>query len=331
MKGLKSIMVVDDNIASLKQVGAQLADKYDFSLVKSGKDALAFCSTDVPDLILLDVEMPEMDGFETIAAMKRKPALSNVPVIFLTGNIDSATEIRALEAGAMDFIRKPVDKDILRHRIELHLELHDYQHDLENTLQELESSIVVSFADLIECKDDNTGGHVLRTREYVEILGRELLMMGAFPEELTEKELKVMAQAAPFHDIGKIGISDVLLLKPGPLTDEEYAEVKKHTLIGANLLNDIYKRSPEQPYLKYAVLMAMGHHERYDGNGYPRGLKGGDVPFCCRLLGVANVYDACMTERVYRPAMSRDEAYRVIVNGKGTEFDPRVVDAFKAA
>ena len=168
---MKSIMVVDDNIASLRQVGAHLTGRYDFSLVKSGKDALAFCAADVPDLILLDVEMPEMSGFETIAELKRNPVLAKVPVIFLTGNIDSATEIRALEAGAMDFIRKPVDKDILRHRIELYLELYDYQHDLENTLQDLENSIVVSFADLIECKDDNTGGHVLRTKEYVEILG----------------------------------------------------------------------------------------------------------------------------------------------------------------
>ncbi|MDR3231072.1 MAG: response regulator [Synergistaceae bacterium] len=329
-KIIRQILVVDDNITSLRQIGYQLAGCYEFSLVTSGAAALSFCETEKPDLILLDVEMPDMDGFETIVGLRGLPGVEEIPVIFLTGNMDEATELRAFESGARDFITKPVDKKILQHRIELHLQLYEYQTDLENTLKELESNIVASFADLVECKDDNTGGHVLRTSRYVEMLGRELIENGHCADELTEAELELMVQAAPFHDIGKIGISDVLLLKPKGLTDEEYAEVKNHTLIGGRVLENIHRRAPAQRYLGYARLMAEGHHERYDGSGYPYGLKGAEIPICCRLMAVANVYDACMTDRRYRPALSRNEAARIIENGSGTEFDPLVVNAFRS-
>jgi putative two-component system response regulator len=302
-----------------------------FSLTKSGRDAVAFCERDIPDLVLLDVDMPDMDGFETLAALKAIRDMADVPVIVLTGNIDAATEIKALESGARDFITKPADKDILRHRIELHLELRDYQTNLENTMKELENSIVVSFADLVECKEDNTGGHVLRTSKYVEIIGREMLNMGIFGDELTEESLELMVLGAPFHDIGKVGVSDVILLKPGPLSEEEYAEVKKHTLIGSKVLENIHRRTPAQYYLGYARLMAEGHHERYDGGGYPHGIGGENIPLCCRLLAVANVYDACMTEKVYRAAMNSEEARGIVADGGGTEFDPLIVDAFQAA
>ncbi|MDR1874045.1 MAG: response regulator [Synergistaceae bacterium] len=324
----KQILVVDDNIVSLKQVSALLAGHYGFSLSRSGREALKFCEQEAPDLVLLDVEMPNMDGFETLAALKAIPGMAGVPVIFLTGNIDAATEIRALESGARDFIRKPADKDILLHRVGFHLRLHDYQTNLEKTMKELERSIVVSFADLVECRDGNTGGHVLRTSRCVEIIGRRLLDKGLFSKELSGKNLELMVRGAPFHDIGKIGISDVTLLKPGALTDREYDEVKRHTEIGARILKNIYRRTPDQHYLEYAALMAEGHHERYDGNGYPHGLRGEEIPLCSRLMAVANVYDACLTDRAYRPALSRDEACAVVVQGKGTEFDPCVVDAF---
>jgi putative two-component system response regulator len=208
--------------------------------------------------------------------------------------------------------------------------LRNYHTNLEKTLKDLEDNIVISFADLIDRKDKNTGLHVLRTSKYVEIIGRELLNMGLFGGELTEESLEFMVRGAPFHDIGKLGVSDVILLKPGPLTDEEYAEAKKHTTIGASVLNNIYQRTPEHHYLRYASMMAGGHHERYDGRGYPRGLKNTEIPLCCRLLAVANVYDACLTERIYRPALSPGDAQSVIVRGCGTEFDPGVVSAFKS-
>ncbi|MDR2175685.1 MAG: response regulator [Synergistaceae bacterium] len=325
---MRQILVVDDNMVSLKQVAAQLAGAYGFSLVKSGSEALDLCAREKPHLILLDVNMPEMDGFETIARLKGNADTAGIPVIFLTGDNDTATEIRALESGAVDFIVKPVDKSILYHRIELHLQMHEYQTNLESMKLALENSIVLSFADLIESKDSNTGGHVLRTRNYMERLGRGILKRGLFRGVLTEENLAPMVQGSPFHDIGKIGVSDVLLLKPGSLTPEEYSEIKQHTLIGARVLERIAEYTSAQRYLEYAKEMAEGHHERYDGKGYPHGLRGEDIPLSCRILAAANVFDACMTERVYRKALTREEAYGVILQGRGTEFDPDVVDAF---
>jgi putative two-component system response regulator len=327
---MKHILVVDDNMVSLKQVAAQLAGAYSFSLVKSGAEALTFCKREKPHMVLLDVNMPEMDGFETISRLKGSPDTAEIPVIFLTGDNDAATEIRALKSGAVDFIVKPVDKSILHHRVELHLQLHDYQNDLEKTKQQLESNIVFSFADLVECKESNTGGHMLRVSDYMERLGGAMAERGLFRGELTEKSLALMIQAAPFHDIGKIGVSDVILRKPGPLTPEEYAEVKKHTLIGARVLDNIHKYTSELPYLAYARQMAEGHHERYDGTGYPHGIAGRDIPLSCRILAVLNVFDSCMTDRIYRKALSHGEACGVILRGRGTEFDPVIVDVFEA-
>jgi putative two-component system response regulator len=324
----KQILVVDDNLASLKQMGAQLASHYEVSLAKSGALALQICKQERPDLILLDVEMPEMDGFQTISRLKADPDLNPIPVIFLTGNHDSATEIRALQSGAMDFITKPANKDILFHRLELHLQFAAYQCSLENTVKELENSIVTSFAELVECKDDNAGTHVLRTGKYVEILGKELLKTGVFGEELTEADLDMMVRAAPFHDIGKVGISDTLLLKEERLTKDEYEEVKKHTLIGARFLASLYERTPEQHYLKFAKLIAESHHEKYDGTGYPHGLAGDHIPLCARIMAVANVYDSCITDRVYRRALSHEDACGVIIDGKGAWFDSRIVEVF---
>ncbi|MDR0653951.1 MAG: response regulator [Synergistaceae bacterium] len=326
----KHILVVDDSVTSLKQVGALLAGIYEFSLCKSGEEAIEFCKQCIPDLVLLDVEMPGMNGFEILANFKAGSGMSGIPVFFLTGSIDSQTEIKALESGAKDFIKKPANKDILVHRIELHLELHNYQTNLEKTLKDLEDNIAISFADLVESKDKCTGAHVLRTSKYVGTIGRELMARGLFKRELSENNLDLMVRGAPFHDIGKIGISDVILLKPGILTEEEYAEVKKHPTIGARVLENIYKRTPEHHYLKCASLMAKYHHERHDGNGYPHGLKGLEIPVCGRLIAVANVYDACLTERIYRPALSREEARMVISTGRGTEFDPNIVDVFES-
>ncbi|MDR1137738.1 MAG: response regulator [Synergistaceae bacterium] len=327
---MRKILVVDGNTANLQQIGTQLAGNYHVSLSRTGERALEICGLMCPDIILINSELPGMDGFETNGAIKGDHNLSKVPVIFLTENYSSATEIRAFESGAVDFIRKPVEKNILWHRIELHLKLHDYQTNLENMVKELEDSIFISFADLVERKNDNTGGHLLRTCKYVEILGRELLKRDLFKEDLTEETLEMMVRAAPFHDIGKIGISDIILLKPGPLTSEEYEQVKKHTLIGAKVMSNIYERTPTQLYLKYAVMMAEGHHEWYDGSGYPHGIKGAEIPLCSRIMAVANVYDACLMKRVYRPAYTPREACDIILEGAGSRFDPVVTSVFAA-
>jgi putative two-component system response regulator len=325
---MKSILIVDDNLASLQQISAQLSEVYEVSLAKSGELALRICAQERPDLILLDVEMPGMNGYQTIARLKENPDLQQIPVIFLTGSHDNETEIKCLESGAMDFITKPSNADILRHRIDLHLEFSAYQLHLEQMVKELEDNIGVAFAELLDCRDYNMAGHVLRCSEYTGLLAKKLFEEGIFGDQLAEEDAAMIKRAAPFHDIGKMGVSDIILLKNGPLTEEEYREVKNHTLIGGSVLKTIYERTPNQQYLKVAVDIAEGHHERYDGTGYPRGLKGDEIPLCCRIMAVANTYDACVTDRVYHKGLSHEEACKIILDGRGTEFDPRVVDAF---
>jgi putative two-component system response regulator len=180
----------------------------------------------------------------------------------------------------------------------------------------------------VESRDKSTGDHIQRTQAYVTILGHELIQKGQFPDELNEKELTLIARAALLHDIGKIGVSDIILLKPGRLDDEEFAAMKAHTTIGAGLLKMMYKRTPTQQYLKYAIQIAESHHEKYDGSGYPHGLKNNEIPLCSRLMAVADVYDAVVADRIYRKAMSAQDAYKVIIAGKNTHFDPVIIDAF---
>jgi putative two-component system response regulator len=325
---MDQILVVDDNLANLKNIQLQLADNYQVLLAKSGTQALQICVQRIPDLILLDVDMPEMDGFETLNLIKSSAIISRIPVIFLTANHDAATEARALESGVVDFIAKPVEKNILLHRLELHLNLSRYRQNLEETVRELEDSIVLSFSEMIESRDKGTGDHVQRTRIYVTLLGQELIHQGCYVDELNEKEMSLIARASLLHDVGKISISDTILLKPARLDDAEFAIMKTHTTIGAKILETMYERTPTQSYLKYAKLIAESHHEKVDGSGYPRGLRGDEIPLCSRIMAVADVYDAVVADRVYRKAMTTHEAYSLIVAGKGSHFDPRVIDAF---
>ncbi|MDR2588791.1 MAG: response regulator [Spirochaetales bacterium] len=327
---MKQILIVDDNISILKQISAYLTGDYEVSLAKSGLLALQICMKERPDLILLDIEMPEMNGFETIRRLKQNPYFNRIPVIFLTANQDVETEVRGLQSGARDFITKPVEKSILIHRIELHLRLSSYQAETESKVMNMSDSIATAFAELIECRDENTGGHVVRTSRYVDLLGRELIRTGAFSEELTLDALTTFVRAAPLHDIGKVAISDKILLKPGRLEENEFREMKRHAAIGAQILERMYERTPTQNYLSYAALIAASHHERWDGKGYPSGLAQGEIPLCGRIMAVADVYDALIDNRVYRKGMNPEEARKIILEGKGAHFDPQVVDAFSA-
>ncbi|MDR0434850.1 MAG: response regulator [Gracilibacteraceae bacterium] len=327
---MRKILVVDDNQTNLRVINTQLADDYYVALAASGEQALRICATEKPDLILLDVFMPGMDGFETLRQIKTNAQLIGIPVIFLTGSNEIGVEVKGLSLGARDFLTKPVEKSVLIHRINLHLRFASYQTNLEKMVQELSDTIAVSFAEMIEYRDESTGGHVTRTGRLVGMLGAKLIEMGAFSEELTPEALEMMKRAAPLHDIGKIAISDRILLKPDRLDDGEFAVMKRHALLGAEILQNMYQRMPTQRCLHYASLIAASHHERYDGKGYPAGLAGGDIPLCGRIMAVADVYDALTDDRVYRKGMSRLEARNIILEGRGLNFDPLVVDAFAA-
>jgi putative two-component system response regulator len=326
---MKRILIVDDNLLTLKQLEAHLSQRYEVILAKSGKIAIEICKTVVPDLILLDVRMPEMDGFETLKVFQQNPDLEFIPVLFLTGSNDTMTEIRCLELGAMDFITKPANKSILLHRIDLHLQLSSYQTNPADIVNDLENSIAVSLSELIEYRTGYTGRHGEDTSAYTALLGKELIRRKTFGADLKETDLEKIVRASAFHDIGKIGISDLILQKNGPLTPEEYETVKQHTVIGANALADIYKKLPGHFYFKCAATLAKGHHERWDGTGYPDGAKGEDIPLACRIVAVANVYASCRSSRCYRPALDHRETCVLIVKGKGTVFDPKIVDVFE--
>lgn len=324
---MKSILLVDDNVTLLKQISLQLASSFHVIMAKSGAQALSIASRMRPDIVLLDVDMPEMDGFATISAFKADPLLSDIPVIFLTANHDPETQIRALQSGGVDFIKKPFEGGVLRHRIQIQLRLAEYQHDLESKLKDLEDTIITSFAELIECRDGHSGGHVQRTCTYVRLLGKLLLESGVYTEELDMTLLELIARASALHDVGKIGVSDVIMLKPGNLSAEEYDQVKKHTLIGAETLRAAYMLAPI-PFLHHAAVIAENHHERFDGLGYPHGLQGEDIPLSARLTSVANVYDALISRTIYRPGMAHEAACRIIEKGAGSEFDPQITSVF---
>jgi putative two-component system response regulator len=325
---MSKILVVDDNLVSLKQIESQLGEKYIVLLAKSGMLALQICARQRPDLILLDEEMPEMDGFQTISLIRRNPYLSRIPVIFLSSRQD--IEAEAFKAGARDFISKPVEKNILLHRIELHLGFAEYQVHLEETVKHLSNSMAASFAELIEFRDENTGSHVERTAKLTEFLGSEILKRNIFAGEFMSGELELIIRGSLLHDIGKIAISDAILFKPGRLTEEEFDAMKQHSLIGAEILDRLYMRTPTQRFLQYAKMIALSHHERFNGTGYPNGLSGDEIPLCGRLVALADVYEALTSERVYRAKKSHFEACRIIREGKGTYFDSRLVEVFEA-
>ncbi|GHT90492.1 two-component system response regulator [Betaproteobacteria bacterium] len=323
------VLVVDDNLVNLNYIGGQLEETYRVVVAKSGEQALKICKREAPDLILLDVEMPGMNGFETIAEFQKNPALSGIPVIFLTANRDTETEIRGLECGAVDFVTKPFNKSILLHRIAHHLRFSQYQRSLERTVRELEDNIVNGFSEIVEYRDANTGGHIVRTARYVDLLGNELRHQHPrFADELLPAELDMMVRAASLHDIGKIAISDTILLKPAKLTDAEFEIMKTHAAIGGKLLRQMYARMPTQRYLQYGIMIAEGHHEKFDGSGYPDGVVGENIPLCARLMAIADVYDALIESRCYRPGLSHEAASEIIVKGRGSHFDPVLIDIF---
>jgi putative two-component system response regulator len=327
---MKNILLVDDNLVTLQQINAQLEENYEVSLAKSGSQALLICFQIVPDLILLDLDMPEMDGFETMTMIKKNMALRHIPIIILTATHNSEIEVKALKNGAVDFITKPAEREILLHRIEVHLNLSSYNRQLEDKVRMLEDSIIASFSDMIEYRDESTGGHVIRTSKYINILAKELLKREEFKTELNDFTVDMMTRAAPLHDVGKIAISDVILLKPSLLNDDEFNIMKSHTTVGGEMLRNIFSKVPEQSYHEMAILIAECHHERWDGKGYPKRLKEEDIPLCARIMAIADVFDALVDMRVYKRPMSHQDACRVILSEKNVMFDPRVVDAFEA-
>lgn len=316
------ILVIDDDISNLRMASRILcAEEMRVSCLKSGEEAIKFLQDNRPDLILLDVHMPGMDGFETLAAVRKNKATADIPVIFLTADDDTNTETKGLKAGAMDFIKKPFVPEVLllrvRHMIDLIRLQTNLSHEVEKKTQEVTAQkeklerismqIVTALSGAIDAKDTYTNGHSTRVADY----SRRLAQRAGLSEQV-QSDIYMMGL---LHDVGKIGVPDAIINKPDKLTDEEYSTMKKHPVMGAEILKNI----TELPKL---ITGARWHHERYDGKGYPDGISGEDIPLEARIIAVADSYDAMSSKRSYRNALPQTQVRSEVEKGKGTQFDP---------
>lgn len=331
----KLIMLVDDIATNLMTGKAALQELYDVMTVNSGIRALELLEKKKPDLILLDIDMPEMDGYEVLKRIKANNATSGIPVIFLTAFDDAKNEYEGLSLGAADYITKPFNEKILQKRVETHLLLAEHTNNLEMLVEkktekivQLQEAILSTVAELVEFRDDVTGGHIDRTTLYLKVLAEKMVERGLYKELISAWDVGLLIQSAQLHDVGKISIPDNILNKPAKLTDEEFAVMKSHAQLGKEVIEKIIEKVDESEFLYQAALMAYTHHERWDGNGYPQGLKAEQIPLQGRLMAIADVYDALISERPYKKAFTHEEAVKIISEGKGTQFDPLLTELF---
>lgn len=340
----RSILIVDDVPANLQVLNSLLKDEYRTLIATSGQRAIELAQAEPrPDLILLDIMMPDLDGYQVCEVLKSEPRTREVPVIFITGKVALEDEVRGFQVGCVDYITKPISPPILRARVKTHLMLaaarellKERNIDLEHKVQERTEEVVrvqdatfIAFGSLAETRDNETGNHLRRTQSYVRALANRLKDHPAYRDHLSEEKIETLCKSAPLHDIGKVGIPDSILLKPDKLTPEEFEVMKTHTRIGRDSIAAAQETlGDHSEFLALAREIAYGHHEKWDGTGYPEGLKGEDIPVSARLMAVADVYDALISDRVYKKALSHDEAVEVIREGRGNHFDPTVVDAF---
>ena len=331
----KTIFVVDDNDTNLSVAKDALKDQYRVMTMPSAAKMFALIGKVNPDLILLDIEMPDMDGFEALVLLKDNPLLADIPVIFLTSMTDSAVEVRGFQLGVIDFITKPFSEPVLLNRIKTHLNIDELVRERTTQLVEkteqllsLQNGIVFVLADMVENRDKGTGGHVERTTTYISILVDAMLANGLYSEQMNELDLELFVSSARLHDVGKIAISDLILNKPGKLTDEEFELMKTHTVEGERVIDQIVDRTGNAEFLHNAKLFAGYHHERWDGKGYPYGLSGTDIPIQGRIMAFADVYDALISVRPYKKPFTTDEAEKMIMENAGSQFDPAIADVF---
>ncbi|MGI6106164.1 MAG: HD domain-containing phosphohydrolase [Raoultibacter sp.] len=336
------IVLVDDSKSNLVVGKNVLSEKYEVYSVASGERFFKLLDHVTPDLILLDIEMPGMNGFEVLERLRKMKQFDDIPVIFLTGKSDPNSELDGLSLGAVDYITKPFSPPLLLKRIELHLLLQDQKKELQGfnenlqdmveqktqTVTELQNAIIQGVAEIVEFRDDVTGDHIENTQQYLALLLDALRENGAYADELALWESEFFLPSSQFHDVGKITVSDTILLKPGRLTDEEFDLIKEHTTKGVEIIQHIARKTDEIGFLKYAEVFAETHHERWDGKGYPRGTKELETPLPGRMMSVVDVYDALVSDRPYKKAFTHEEAMDIIAEGRGTQFDPLLVDLF---
>ena len=324
----KIIFVVDDNDTNLAMAEEALEDQFRVMTLPSAPRMFALLEKVKPDLILLDIEMPEMDGFEALQLLKSNAAFSDIPIIFLTSMTDTAVEVRGFQLGVVDFITKPFSAPVLINRIRTHLDIDGLIRERTMQLQQLQNAIVFGFADIIESRDHETGGHVDRTSEYIKILISAMIDNGVYSDELNSMDIDSLVSSARLHDVGKVHTTDLILNKPAKLDNDEFTIMKSHTSEGEKIIDHIASRTSDADFLQNARLFAGYHHERWDGTGYPNGVKGTDIPLQGRVMAIVDVYDALVSQRPYKRAFSENDAVRIIMENAGTQFDPEIANVF---
>ena len=340
-----TVLVVDDTPANLTLLANLLNRSYRVLLANSGARALEIALRSPPDVVVLDVMMPEMDGYEVCRLLKADARTCDAPVLFLTALSQPADESRGFEAGGADFVQKPFHPQTVLARVATQVQVKAWrdalkdrnawlQNELADRVQEVErlrDTTLFVMISLAEFRDQETGNHVRRTQEYVRVLANWLASEAPQPIEMSEHAIDQLARSAPLHDIGKVAIPDAILLKPGPLTPDEWTVMRTHPMHGWELLRRAAQRIGEQGlFLTYAMEIARHHHEKWDGSGYPDGLTGEDIPLSARLMAAADVYDALISRRPYKEPMSHEDALDWISSQSGSHFDPAVVEALHA-
>jgi putative two-component system response regulator len=347
-----AIMVVDDVATNLKCAKDTLKHLGNIVTVPSAIRMFELLPMVKPLLILLDINMPQMNGLTALTKLKATPEYADIPVLFLTSNSAPVAEIEGLSLGAVDYITKPFEPALLKKRVEIHLtiesqkrtlevqsrQLKNFNENLQKMVEEeakkvftLQGALLDAVVDLVEGRDDVTGSHVSRTMRWLEILLDAITEHGLDTNWPEDWDRRLILQSSRLHDVGKIAIADAILQKPGKLTQEEFEAIKQHTIVGAQILDKISLSLPEEEhlFLNHARILALTHHEKWDGTGYPSGLKGRNIPLQGRLMAISDVYDALVSRRPYKEAFTHDQAVEIIIDSRGKQFDPDLVDIFE--
>jgi len=350
MNGEKALIImVDDNPANLRIGKNILSQKHVVATAPSAEKLFSLLENNIPDIILLDLDMPDIDGYQAIKMLKAKDETKEIPVIFLTARAESDAELTALSLGAVDYIAKPIQPALLLKRIDIHLLLEHQRRTLEQqasdlkffnenlqkmvdgktqSILQLQNALLKTMAELVEYRDDITGRHIERTQHGLRILLNEVIASQIYHDETKEWDVELLIQSCQLHDVGKIYISDRILRKPGKLDNDEYEDMKIHTHVGKQIMEKVEVLAQESEFLKYAKIFATSHHEWWDGSGYPNNLKGKEIPLLGRIMAIADVYDALVSERPYKKAYTHEEAVKIITEGSGTHFDPALIGIF---
>ena len=332
------IMIVDDSPLILELLEEMLLrGGYETLTYSNGALALEAALKRAPDLILLDITMPGMSGYQLCERIKQESSLKEIPVIFMSALSATKDKVRGLKLGGVDYITKPFQLEEVLARVETHLNLNSLRKRVEiqkqvkekiRELSEAQSATIFALAKLAEYRDEDTGKHLERVREFCRILAKRLAEDSPFESSITEEFIECIQHAAPLHDIGKVAIPDSILLKPGKLNDEEMKKMKTHTVIGAENMQLVYNNYSGNAFVGMGIEIALYHHERFDGTGYPDGLVGRNIPLSARIVALADFYDALRSDRCYRKGFDHERVKAMILEGSGTHFDPAIVGAF---